>query len=56
MEHAEDDSGERGDLLTTQGREEICRPRRENFEIAARERDPEGEPVFAKELDRTTRS
>ena len=52
VRQAEADSGKRGDLLTTQEREEIRRLRKENFELRrANEILKSASVFFAKELD-----
>ncbi len=52
VRQAEADSGRRGDLLTTQEREEIRRLRKENFELRrANEILKAASVFFAKELD-----
>ena len=52
VRQAEADSGRRGDLLTTQEREEIRRLRKENFELRrANEILKSASVFFAKELD-----
>jgi transposase len=52
VRQAEADSGERGDLLTSQEREEIKKLRRENFELRrANEILKSASVFFAKELD-----
>ena len=52
VRQAEADSGGRGDLLTTQEREEIRRLRKENFELRrANEILKSASVFFAKELD-----
>jgi transposase len=52
VRQAEADSGKRGDLLTSQEREEIRKLRRENFELRrANEILKSASVFFAKELD-----
>jgi transposase len=52
VRQAEADSGKRGELLTTEEREEIRRLRRENFELRrANEILKAASVFFAKELD-----
>jgi transposase len=52
VRRAEADSGKRGDILTTQEREEIRKLRRENFELRrANEILKSASVFFAKELD-----
>jgi transposase len=52
VRQAEADSGKRGDLLTTQEREEIRKLRRENFELRrANEILKSASVFFARELD-----
>lgn len=52
VRQAEADSGKRGDLLSTEEREEIRRLRRENFELRrANEILKSASVFFAKELD-----
>src|SRR5438128_3283790 len=52
VRQAEADSGKRGDLLTTQEREEIRRLRKENLELRRRHEILKSASVFfAKELD-----
>jgi len=52
VRQAEVDSGKRGDLLSTQEREEIRRLRKENFELRrANEILKSASVFFAKELD-----